>query len=177
MKYDVFISYSRKDYTVVQKICEMFKASNISYWLDKKDINAGGEFLGDIVDAIKNSKITLFISSASSNTSIYTAKEIALAFNEGKYIIPYKIDGSAFNKKLEFVLCDLNWVEAIPFDEEKALSLVANIYMLIISRLQNTVSDSDFMANSYWLQYPLKINTLHNSHFFETFITTRSNEV
>ena len=89
-KYDVFISYSRKDYAVVQKICELLKVNGISYWLDKKDINAGGEFLGDIVDAIKNCKITLFVSSANSNTSIYTAKEIALAFNEGKYIIPYK---------------------------------------------------------------------------------------
>jgi len=130
-KYDVFISYSRKDAIVVEQICSLFKKNDISYWIDKQDIYAGGEFLGDIVQAIRKCRITLFISSAHSNNSVYTAKEVAMAFNEGKYIIPYKIDTSTFNKNLELVLCDLNWVEAIPFDEIKALELVSNIKSLL----------------------------------------------
>ena len=101
-KYDVFISYSRRDTTIVQKICSIFKANNISYWLDKKDINAGGIFLADIVEAIKGCKITLFVSSVYSNNSMYTAKEVAMAFNEGKYIIPYKI--TVFNILRKFCL-------------------------------------------------------------------------
>lgn len=140
-KYDVFISYSRSDAAVVQKICSILKANDISYWLDKKDINAGGEFLGDIVEAIKGCKITLFVSSVNSNNSIYTAKEVAMAFNEGKYIIPYKIDSSSFNRNLELVLCDLNWVEAIPFDENKALALVANIKSLLTGERQQEVEN------------------------------------
>lgn len=130
-KYDVFISYSRKDVAVVKKICSLFQSNQITYWIDKKDIRAGGEFLGDIARAIRECKITLFISSSDSNNSIYTAKEVAMAFNEGKYIIPYKIDSSTFNKNLELVLCDLNWIEAIPFDDDKALELVSNIKSLL----------------------------------------------
>lgn len=152
-KYDVFISYSRKDLSVVQEICRLFQEHNISYWLDKKDIHAGGEFLGDIVQAIKNCKITLFISSANSNNSVYTAKEVAMAFNEGKYIIPYKIDGSSFNKNIELVLCDLNWVEAIPFDEVKALELVSNIKSLLTGdKLQGIVTKQrrDYINVADW---------------------------
>lgn len=141
MGHDVFISYSRKDLGVVQEICRLFRENGISYWLDKKDISAGGEFLGDIVYAIKNCKITLFVSSSSSNNSIYTAKEVAMAFNEGKYIIPYRIDSSAFNRNLELVLCDLNWVEAIPFDQYKAQELVANIKSLLTGERQSEVRD------------------------------------
>ena len=137
---DVFISYSRKDLSVVQEICRLFQEHNISYWIDKKDIHAGGEFLGDIVQAIKDCKITLFISSTNSNNSIYTAKEVAMAFNEGKYIIPYKIDTSSFNRNLELVLCDLNWVEAIPFDESKALDLVSNIKSLLTGERKQEVN-------------------------------------
>lgn len=138
-KYDVFISYSRKDAIIVEQICSLFKQNDISYWIDKQAIYAGGEFLGDIAQAIRECKITLFISSSHSNNSIYTAKEVAMAFNEGKYIIPYKIDTSTFNKNLELVLCDLNWVEAFPFDETKALELVASIKSLLTDNRRQEV--------------------------------------
>lgn len=141
MNHDVFISYSRKDLDVVLKICKLFQEHHISYWLDKKDIHVGSEFLGDIVSAIKACKITLFISSSNSNNSIYTAKEVAMAFNEGKYIIPYKIDTSAFNRKLELVLCDLNWMEAIPFDEQNAKKLIVNIKSLLSGEKQDEIKN------------------------------------
>ena len=125
---------------IVKQICSLLRANQITYWIDKKNIYAGGEFLCDTVQAIKGCKITLFISSANSNSSMYTAKEVAMAFNEGKYIIPYKIDRSSFNKNLELVLCNLNWMEAIPFDENKALDLVANIKSLLTGKRKQKIS-------------------------------------
>lgn len=130
-KYDVFISYSRKDLAVVKEIQKLLDANTITYWVDTNKIEPGNEFMGTIVDAIENSTITLFISSADSNKSIYTAKEVALAFNSGKYIIPFKIDNSSFSKHLQFVMTDLNWVEAIPFSSPKAQKLVADIKALL----------------------------------------------
>ncbi len=91
----------------------------------------GSEFMADIVDAIENSTITLFISSSNSNNSIYTAKEVALAFNGGKYIIPYKIDKSSFSKKLQFVMTDLNCIDATPYSTQKAQALIADIKALL----------------------------------------------
>ena len=88
MKYDVFISYSRKDQVIVDEIRQLLDSNAITYWLDTEKVHMGSEFMADIVDAIENSTITLFISSSDSNNSIYTAKEVALAFNAGKYIIP-----------------------------------------------------------------------------------------
>lgn len=140
-KWDVFISYSRKDEAIVFEICQLLRENTISYWIDKQKIHSGSFFMGDIVDAIKHSKITLFVSSENSNRSLYTAKEIAYAFNEGKYIIPYKIDKSSFNKNLELVLCDLNCVEAIPFDSQKAKKLIQDIKALLYGERQNEVED------------------------------------
>lgn len=131
MKPDVFISYSRKDKTIVDEICELLDENNISFWRDVGEIGPGGQFMGDIVDAIKGCKITLFISSANSNQSLYTAKEVALAFNEGKHIIPYKIDHSSFNKNMEFLFSDINFTEAIPYSRQKALTLVSDIKALV----------------------------------------------
>ena len=122
MDYDVFISHSRKDAAIVSQICSLLKENGISYWLDKANINAGNEFMGDIVQAIKGCKITLFISSANSNSSMYTAKEVAMAFNEGKYIIPYKIDTSSFNKNW-IVLKQFHLMKAKPWNWCQILNL------------------------------------------------------
>lgn len=131
MKYDVFISYSRKDTRVVQIICKLFAENGITFWYDNNEIPPGDEFYSTIVDAIKDSRITLFVSSTNSNHSVYTAKEVAVAFNEGKYIIPYKIDASSFNKKLELVFSDINWIDAFPFEYSKAVKLVESIKVLL----------------------------------------------
>lgn len=139
MEYDVFISYSRKDESVVNEICELLAENSISYWVDKQKIHMGSEFMGDIVDAIKASKITLFVSSEDSNKSLYTAKEVALAFNAGKYIIPYKIDNSSFSKNLQFVMTDLNCIDAIPYSIQKAKVLVADIKALLYGERKEEV--------------------------------------
>lgn len=131
MKYDVFISYSRKDQAIVDEIRQLFDVNSITYWLDTEKIHMGSEFMADIVDAIENSSITLFVSSSDSNNSIFTAKEVALAFNAGKYIIPYKIDNSSFSKKLQFVMTDLNCIDATPYSTQKAKALVADIKSLL----------------------------------------------
>ena len=131
MKYDIFISHSRKDQAVVDEIRQLLDANSITYWLDTEKVHMGSEFMADIVDAIENSTITLFIASSSSNNSIYTAKEVALAFNAGKYIIPYKIDNSPFSKKLQFVMTDLNCIDATPYSTQKAKALVADIKALL----------------------------------------------
>ena len=72
-KYDVFISYSRKDYVdekknvipgnVVSKIKEALTQAGISYWFDEEGIYSGDEFAGVLTKAIRNSQIFLFISS------------------------------------------------------------------------------------------------------------------
>ena len=128
---DVFISYSRQDWNIVEKICNLLKDNNISYWLDQEKIHDGSRFLAEISTAIRKCKITLFVSSNDSNQSIFTAKEVAFAFNSGKYIIPYKIDNSKFSENLELILSDLNFVEAVPFNIEKAQKLVSDIKSLL----------------------------------------------
>lgn len=131
MKHDVFISYSRKDKLIVDEICELLNENGISFWRDVREIVPGSKFMGDIVDAIRRCKITLFISSENSNQSLYTAKEVAMAFNEGKYIIPYKIDHSSFSKNLELLFSDINFTEAIPYSRQKALELISDIKILV----------------------------------------------
>lgn len=153
MNHDVFISYSRKDKEIVSLICKLLDGSHISYWLDTHDIHVGNEFMRDIVEAIKACKITLFVSSSESNRSLYTAKEVALAFNEGKHIIPYRIDDSNFNTNLQLLFSDINCVDAIPFSEAKAILLVNDIAALLKGDrgyTYQTVEERPYIDVSTW---------------------------
>ena len=64
MKYDVFISYSRKDTSIAYKICEAFDNAGISYFIDKQDIGGAYEFpeiLANVILDITNHKILIFL--------------------------------------------------------------------------------------------------------------------
>lgn len=109
--FDVFISYSHHDKEVAERICSLLDRYNISYWIDKEGVRHGEDFKEDIVDAIGRSKILLFISSANSNKSRNTIKEVGLAEGYNKVIIPVKIDDSPYHKSLEYDLCNRHWVQ------------------------------------------------------------------
>ena len=89
-----------------------------------------------------------------------------MAFNEGKYIIPYKIDTSSFNKNLELVLCDLNWVEAIPFDEGKALELISDIKSLLMGERKLEIgkaTNREYIKVDEWDEYNNRfLRFIHN---------------
>ena len=101
-KYDVFISYSRRDYVdenynvipgnAIAEIQNVFDENGITYWFDKDGIYSGQEFIEIITGAIAESKMLIFISSKHSNESMWTAGEIFEALDGEKAIIPVKID-------------------------------------------------------------------------------------
>jgi hypothetical protein len=111
-KYDVFISYSRKDYVnednniipnnAILAIIETFEKNGITYWFDKEGIYTGQEFANIINEAIKASKILLFISSKNSNSkeAEWPKRELFEALIHEKYIIPFKVDNSEYHKLL-----------------------------------------------------------------------------
>ena len=110
-KYDVFISYSRKDTKIVDKICEAFDANEITYFIDRSGIGGGLEFPAVLANAIKSSKLFLFIASKNSYVSKFTQSEVVFAFNrkEKGEIIPYIIDGSSLPEELELTFSAINW--------------------------------------------------------------------
>ena len=110
-KHDVFISYSRRDTTVVDKICRAFEDNNISYFIDRQGIGGGLEFPKVLAEAILSSQIFLFIASENSYKSKFTQSEVVFAFNKKQKsdIIPYIIDDSNLPSELELTFSAINW--------------------------------------------------------------------
>ena len=120
-KYDVFISYSRRDYVdesynvipgnAIAEIQNVFDENGITYWFDKDGIYSGQEFIEIITGAIAESKMLIFISSKHSNESMWTAGEIFEALDGEKAIIPVKIDNCQYNKKFKLLIRPLDYID------------------------------------------------------------------
>ena len=110
-KYDVFISYSRKDSAIVDEITTAFDQAGITYFIDRQGIMGGMEFPAVLSKAIRESRIFLFIASKNSYDSKFTLSEIVYAFNKKQKqdIIPYIIDGSTLPDELQFTFSAINW--------------------------------------------------------------------
>ena len=131
MKYDVFVSYSRKDYvddngiviedSPVKAIIDFLNQNQISYWFDNDGVYSGREFIELIAEAITNSKMMLFVSSKNSNASIYTTGEIFEAIENKRLIIPIKIDDSTYNSKFRLLIRPLDYIDYSDSDAFKDL--------------------------------------------------------
>ena len=109
MEKDIFISYSRKDTAVADRICKALDRAGISYFIDRQGIAGGMEFPELLAQAIVDCKIFLFIASSNSYASDYTRNEITFAFNRKRKMLPYIIDGSTLPLALEFTFSRINW--------------------------------------------------------------------
>lgn len=120
-QYDVFISYSRRDYldekenvlpeSELKTIIDFFDANGISYWIDKEGHYKKSGFVEKISEAIADSKMMVFVSSVHSNASFYTTGEILEAIDRKMLIIPVRIDNSPYSKKFKLLLNPLDYID------------------------------------------------------------------
>lgn len=120
-EYDVFISYSRRDYVneaknvlpgnIISQIKKVFEENEITYWMDEKGIYSGDEFAKVIAGYIRRSKIFLFVSTENSNSSEWTSDEIAVARMYKKKIIPFRYDDSEYNESVIVFIAKLDFID------------------------------------------------------------------
>ena len=109
-KHDVFISYSRKDNKIVQSVVGSLREAGYSCWMDVDGIESSDRFKRVLVRAIKESKIVLFFSSVNSNSSEWIVKEIDIAVEFNKPILPILLDDAPYDDSIMFDLKGLDYV-------------------------------------------------------------------
>lgn len=154
-KYDVFLSYSHKDYVderyelipdnEVSKIKDALTEAGIRYWFDDEGIYSGQNFVERIVNNIDASKILVFLSSKNANDSEWTCKEIACADELGKVIIPVRIDKSHYNKKVLFRISDLDFI-AYYANPEKGLTELINAIKAHLEQMKEKTDDDSVVS-------------------------------
>ncbi len=131
MKYDIYISHSRKDYAIVSQIVNILNTQGYSIFIDTNTIYSGQDFADAIIQGIENSSLFLFISSENSNQSQWIKREVYQAFEANKTILPIQIDKSDFSRSLlflkSFIPLDLIGITEISEIEKRLLPAVSKL--------------------------------------------------
>ncbi|MDB4807990.1 TIR domain-containing protein [Verrucomicrobia bacterium] len=137
MSAEVFVSYASEDRERILDLVENLRGAGVSVWIDQMGIEGATMWSQEIVEAIDGCKVLILAISQQSTESENVVKELALASERRKKILPVCLESSGIPKSMEYQLAGIQRVEY--FAEEKEQGLQAMIRSL--AKLGVTVSD------------------------------------
>jgi hypothetical protein len=101
---DIFISYSSKDREKAEQLTELLASAGLSVWIDKQGIGAATSWSAEIYDAIDTCKALVVMLSPTSIESKNVSREVALAFEKNKKILPLDLEPVELTRDLGYHL-------------------------------------------------------------------------
>lgn len=118
MSHSIFISYSREDERQALHLLSVLRKEGFVVWIDQEAIAGASIWSDEIVQNIKSSQIFIALLSDASVNSTNVAKEIALAAEHGKIILPVEIGNVKLPGRLEYALAG---IQKTSFHDEEAI--------------------------------------------------------
>jgi len=115
---DLFLSYSRADRPFAEQFVKAAAARGVNVWYDE-DIEGGQDWREKIVAALGSAKALVILFSEHSNNSHQLIKELAVADNMQKLVIPVLISNCAPQGPYLYELASRNWIPIHPNPESK----------------------------------------------------------
>lgn len=145
----VFISYSSSDKDIAEYLCEQLELNGIKCWIAPRNETGGKTYAEAIVVAIKTAEVVLLVSSVSILSSEHVLSEVAIAFDEKKIILPFKIDDSEYNDNYRYYLSRKHWINAFPEPRKKMNELLETVMFLTNNSLPvDTAGNKNLIAIS-----------------------------
>lgn len=104
---DVFISYKAEEADEANWVKSALETNGISCWMAPACIPGGSSYATEIPQAIKQSKVFVLILSAKAQCSQWVSKEVDLAINEGKIILPFMLENCDLKDDFNFYLTNV----------------------------------------------------------------------
>ena len=132
----VFISYSSKEYDKANALRQVLETNGITCWMAPQSIPSGSDYSREIPKAIKECDIFLLVLSKASQVSRWVPKELDNAINEGKIIIPFHVDDSILSDAFNFMLPNVQRIEAF--------NRLSEAYRQLVIYIKSLKGDKDF---------------------------------
>ena len=124
MSPDVFISYSRENQQEVIKLVEYLREQGVAVWMDESDIHGATMWTKEIVEAIRASSVFILAISRHSTGSKNVVKELALASEREKIILPIYLEQCDIPETMEYQLAGIQNIALFTLDKGKAYEFV-----------------------------------------------------
>ena len=104
---EIFASYSREDQAQVFPIVDKLRERGLNIWIDQEGIHGAKLWSQEIVNAIESSKVFILFASAKAFTSKNVTKELALASESDKHILPIFIEEAEIPPAMKYQLAGI----------------------------------------------------------------------
>jgi adenylate cyclase len=104
---DIFISYSHHDAEQAHHLVDVLHSSGFSVWIDKSGIDLASRWSREIVTAINDCKAFILLLSNASQESASVIKEMSLASEKKKQILPLIVEPVVLSEDFEYQLAGI----------------------------------------------------------------------
>ncbi len=118
MSAEVFISYASQDRERILDLVNRLDTAGVSVWIDQMSIEGATMWSQEIVAAIRNCKVLILAISENSADSENVVKEVALASEGRKRILPVYLESAEIPESMAYQLAGIQRVEFFEGDEE-----------------------------------------------------------
>ena len=140
---EVFISYGSADRKQIQDLVSRLRQAGITVWIDEAGIEGAAMWSEEIVGAIDNCKVLLLTISPNSTKSKNVVRELALASEGEKTILPIFLEPTDIPESMKYQLAGIQRVEYFTGNEEQAIdSVLRALSRLGISTEKKEVSQT-----------------------------------
>jgi uncharacterized protein YecT (DUF1311 family) len=133
----VFISHSSKDNKVATAVCAALESRGHSCWMSSRDIKPGENFQGSIVRAIREAGVMVLVFSSNANNSDEIKKEMALASQSRKMVIPVRAEDVTPSEDFTYELATRQWIDMF-IDWETAIEKLSQQVETAIPRTEDS---------------------------------------
>lgn len=113
---DIFISYSRKDSLQAIELADRLRANGIEVWIDQRGIVGAEQWATEIVEGIRACNTFIILISPNSIESENVLRELSLASEKRKRVLPVVIEPTILPSSFEYPLAGLQHVPFVEFD-------------------------------------------------------------
>jgi uncharacterized membrane protein YhaH (DUF805 family) len=149
----LFVSHVSENRSDAEKIVSELERRNAKCWIAPRDIPAGSSFDDAIAHAIENCSALLLVFSDKCNESDYIRREVTVAGEEQKLIIPLRIEKAEPKKALKIRLSDLHWIDAFVSREQaidETLSVLHEKSKVPLFEIQKSADKNIFASFLHW---------------------------
>lgn len=132
MAHDVFICHSSEDKVIANAACAKLEGAGIRCWIAPRDPIPGVPYSRQLVDAVDGAHIFVLIFSKHTAQSEHVMRELELAADRNKIIVPFRIDATEPSADLEYYIRRVHWLDAMTPPREKRLDELVTLVQRIL---------------------------------------------
>jgi TolB-like protein/Flp pilus assembly protein TadD len=121
MAEEVFISYGSADRERIQDLVTRLRQAGVTVWIDEAGIEGAAMWSQEIVSAINNCNILILAISTNSAQSKNVVRELALASEDDKTILPVFIEPTKIPESMKYQLAGIQRVEYFEGNEDESI--------------------------------------------------------